>query len=166
MLSGVLREGEGSAAIGLLPELERHPERGRVSPEARDLTGGEMQDQRAAAALRPTLVPTDPARGLGSQASRQVQGIPWDKAISKAPVMPLPPMPLAAGTRLGPYEIAAPIGGGGMGEVCRAHDTKLSRDVAVKVLPEGLSSQPEALARFEREAKAGRRGDIWLATLE
>jgi len=63
-------------------------------------------------------------------------------------------MPLAAGTRLGPYEIVAPIGAGGMGEVYRARDAKLSRDVAVKVLPEGLSRQPEALARFEREAKA------------
>ena len=62
-------------------------------------------------------------------------------------------MPLAAGTRLGPYEIFAPIGAGGMGEVYRAHDTKLGRDVAVKVLPEGFASDPERMARFEREAQ-------------
>ena len=62
-------------------------------------------------------------------------------------------MPLAAGTRLGPYEVLAPLGAGGMGEVYRARDTKLERDVAIKVLPEGLAEDPERLARFEREAK-------------
>ncbi len=62
-------------------------------------------------------------------------------------------MPLAAGSRLGPYEIVAPLGVGGMGEVYRARDTRLERDVAVKVLPESLLADREALARFEREAK-------------
>ncbi|MBZ5607321.1 MAG: protein kinase [Acidobacteriia bacterium] len=62
-------------------------------------------------------------------------------------------MPLAPGTRLGPYEILAPIGAGGMGEVYRARDTKLCRDVAIKVLPAVLADDPERLARFEREAK-------------
>jgi serine/threonine protein kinase/Tol biopolymer transport system component len=61
---------------------------------------------------------------------------------------------LTPGTRLGSYEIAAPLGAGGMGEVYRAHDTKLQRDVAVKVLPESLAHDPAALARFEREARA------------
>ncbi len=62
-------------------------------------------------------------------------------------------MPLALGTRLGPYEIVAPLGAGGMGEVYRARDTRLGRDVAVKVLPAHLSENPEARARFEREAR-------------
>jgi len=62
-------------------------------------------------------------------------------------------MTLSAGTRLGPYEILAPIGGGGMGEVYRARDTRLERTVAVKVLPQHLSSSPEVRQRFEREAK-------------
>src|SRR5215472_1392547 len=62
-------------------------------------------------------------------------------------------MPLSAGTRLGPYEIIAPIGAGGMGEVYRARDTKLKRDVAVKVLPENFASDPERMARFQREAE-------------
>ena len=62
-------------------------------------------------------------------------------------------MPLATGTRLGPYEITTPLGSGGMGEVYRARDTRLGRDVAVKVLPEHLSAHPEVRARFEREAK-------------
>ncbi len=63
-------------------------------------------------------------------------------------------MTLTAGMRLGPYEIVAPLGAGGMGEVYRARDTKLDRDVAVKVLPDGVAADAEALARFEREAKA------------
>jgi Tol biopolymer transport system component len=63
-------------------------------------------------------------------------------------------MSLAAGTRLGPYEIQAPIGAGGMGEVYRALDTRLDRLVAIKVLPPQLANDPTALARFEREAKA------------
>jgi serine/threonine protein kinase len=63
------------------------------------------------------------------------------------------PMALAAGTRLGPYEILGPIGAGGMGEVYRARDTRLGRDVAVKVLPAALSHTPERLRRFEQEAR-------------
>src|SRR5271155_3116541 len=62
-------------------------------------------------------------------------------------------MALSSGTRLGPYEILAPIGAGGMGEVYRARDTKLDREVAIKVLPAPLAQDPERLARFEREAK-------------
>jgi serine/threonine protein kinase len=60
---------------------------------------------------------------------------------------------LAAGSRLGPYEIVAPLGAGGMGEVYRARDTRLERAVAVKVLPPHLSASPESRQRFEREAK-------------
>ena len=63
-------------------------------------------------------------------------------------------MPLAIGTRLGPYEIVAPIGAGGMGEVYRARDQRLNRDVAIKILPETVGSDPDRLARFEREARA------------
>jgi serine/threonine protein kinase/Tfp pilus assembly protein PilF len=88
---------------------------------------------------------------------------------------------LSAGTRLGPYEILSPLGAGGMGEVYRARDSRLDRDVAVKVLPESLLADGEALARFEREAKAvaalshpnilaihdfGREGGISYAVME
>jgi serine/threonine protein kinase len=62
-------------------------------------------------------------------------------------------MTLATGTRLGAYEIVAVIGAGGMGEVYRARDSRLGRDVAVKVLPSLLANDPDALARFEREMK-------------
>src|SRR3984957_7771329 len=62
-------------------------------------------------------------------------------------------MPLAAGERLGPYEILAPIGAGGMGEVYRALDTKLKREVALKVLPDSFARDPERMARFQREAE-------------
>ena len=61
-------------------------------------------------------------------------------------------MTLQPGTRLGPYEITAQIGEGGMGEVYRATDTNLKRSVAIKVLPESLAADAERLARFHREA--------------
>ncbi len=61
---------------------------------------------------------------------------------------------LVAGSRLGPYEILAPLGSGGMGEVYRARDSKLDREVAVKVLPASVANDSDSLARFEREAKA------------
>ncbi|HTO74948.1 MAG TPA: protein kinase [Thermoanaerobaculia bacterium] len=88
---------------------------------------------------------------------------------------------IAAGTRLGSYEILAPLGAGGMGEVYRARDTKLDRDVAIKVLPAAFANDAAALARFEREAKAvaalshpnilavhdfGRSGDTTYAVME
>lgn len=63
-------------------------------------------------------------------------------------------MALAPGTKLGPYEIDSPAGAGGMGEVYRAHDTRLDRSVAVKILPARLSADPEARQRFDREARA------------
>ncbi len=63
-------------------------------------------------------------------------------------------MSLSAGSRLGPYEIVSPLGAGAMGEVYRARDKKLDRDVAIKVLPESVAADPDTLARFEREAKA------------
>ncbi|MFY9560396.1 MAG: serine/threonine protein kinase, partial [Terriglobales bacterium] len=63
-------------------------------------------------------------------------------------------MTLTAGTKLGPYEIQAPLGAGGMGEVYRARDTRLERDVAIKVLPASLSSDSNLKQRLEREAKA------------
>src|SRR6266436_10242138 len=62
-------------------------------------------------------------------------------------------MALCAGDRLGPYEIVAPIGKGGMGEVYRAKDTKLKREVALKVLPDAFANDPERMARFQREAE-------------
>ena len=84
------------------------------------------------------------------------------RARERPGVPPYPPlsaidlfvfMSLGAGERLGPYEILAPIGAGGMGEVYKARDTKLNREVAIKVLPQLLARDPERLARFEREAK-------------
>src|SRR5687768_7245249 len=62
-------------------------------------------------------------------------------------------MALQSGTRLGPYEILAPLGAGGMGKVYRATDTNLGRQVAIKVLPDTFAHDPDRLARFEREAK-------------
>src|SRR5665647_1426414 len=63
-------------------------------------------------------------------------------------------MPLSSGTRLGSYEVLAPIGAGGMGEVYKARDPKLNRDVAIKVLPELFATDADRLTRFTREAQA------------
>src|SRR5258708_25637897 len=63
-------------------------------------------------------------------------------------------MALSSGTKLGPYEIQSPLGAGGMGEVYRALDTRLDRAIAIKILPDHLSQNPEAQQRFEREARA------------
>src|SRR5262245_55087084 len=63
-------------------------------------------------------------------------------------------MSLVPGSRLGPYEIRGTLGAGGMGTVYRAHDSRLARDVAIKVLPENVARDAESLARFTREARA------------
>jgi serine/threonine protein kinase len=64
------------------------------------------------------------------------------------------PLALSAATRVGPYEILSPLGAGGMGEVYRARETRLGREVAIKVLPPNVSTDRERLARFEREARS------------
>src|SRR6201988_1675600 len=63
-------------------------------------------------------------------------------------------MPLAPGTRLGPYEIVTPLGAGGMGKVSRARDTRLGRGVPLKILPESLARESDRLVRFEQEARS------------
>jgi eukaryotic-like serine/threonine-protein kinase len=84
------------------------------------------------------------------------EGVPYrSKVVSRGRVDPYnPPLPLSAGTRLGPYEVVAPLGAGGMGEVYRARDTRLGRDVAVKVLPAPMAGDIEFRERFEFEAHA------------
>jgi eukaryotic-like serine/threonine-protein kinase len=66
-------------------------------------------------------------------------------------------MTLSPGSRLGPYDIVAPLGAGGMGEVYRARDARLVREVAVKILPDAVAADPERLARFQREAQVWQR---------
>src|SRR5215471_8106453 len=75
-------------------------------------------------------------------------------ACDSRPGVPLACMPLTCNTRLGPYEIVSFIGAGGMGEVYRARDTRLDREVAIKVLAERLACDPRSLARFQTEAKS------------
>jgi serine/threonine protein kinase len=79
----------------------------------------------------------------------------WHSAVTSAHQHSL--MLLTPGTCLGAYEIVSAIGAGGMGEVYRARDRKLDRDVAVKILPEALAADPERIARFEREPYRAQR---------
>jgi serine/threonine protein kinase len=91
----------------------------------------------------------DTARASRQQADPDTSGgFDSGRQVSIHGSLPLPPE-----TRLGPYLVMSPLGAGGMGEVYRATDSKLGRDVAIKVLPAELAQDPERLARFEREAK-------------
>ena len=102
------------------------------------------------------------ATGDDEALRREVESLlTWDAAdgsvLDRLPPASMDPTPshpvLAAGLRVGPYEIVAALGAGGMGEVYRARDTKLRRDVAIKVLPESFANDPDRLARFQREAQ-------------
>ena len=110
---------------------------------------GEASTRRSAAPRRWTK------RAAGQKGSGLSERLPsarsppsWHSRIIHQPFVALIP-----GVRLGPYEILSPLGAGGMGEVYRARDTKLDRDVAIKILPDAFVSDPERVARFQREAK-------------
>ena len=98
---------------------------------------------------RDVLPRIGPRYGRRSNDDAGLQSHPLDAVLD-----PGSEMTLAAGTKLGPYEIAAPVGAGGMGEVYRARDERLKRDVAIKVLPASFSQDPDRLKRFEQEAQA------------
>src|SRR5712691_3087993 len=135
-------------------EVCEHDARRRRSP-------GSIRDRRAVGRGR-DVPPSPGGRGLGGGA---LMPAPRRTIISFVRCPPHPSlaprggerrfanMTLAAGARLGPYEIVAPLGAGGMGEVYKAQDTRLERTVAIKVLPQHLSSSAEVRQRFEREAK-------------
>src|SRR5262245_57572447 len=91
--------------------------------------------------------PGEPRRSISVSSRRG-----WGPAGSEEKDHP-EPMPLVVGSCLGPYQILAPLGSGGMGEVYRARDTKLNRDVALKILPSEFALDPDRLARFKREAQ-------------
>ena len=106
------------------------------------------------------MVVRSPANSRSQPPKRFQRGTTWGATSlphrrSRNHGVEFPPssMALAAGTRLGPYEILSPLGAGGMGEVYRARDSRLGREVAIKVLPQNLSASPESRQRFEREAK-------------
>ena len=145
-----IREGERGVALG-------GPSRGRAerpvlpAPARPDL----HRCRRAREGARPPRgAAEDPVLPL----ARLAEDRPQLRPAAQEPAFPEArrgrQVTLAAGTRLGSYEIVAPLGAGGMGEVYRARDSKLKREVAVKVLPQSLAADPDALARFEREALA------------
>jgi eukaryotic-like serine/threonine-protein kinase len=92
--------------------------------------------------------------GLGASAADRVLNAARNSTGRSVPGQRAAMQPIATGTRLGPYEIVGLVGAGGMGEVYRAHDSQLGRDVAIKVLPLELANDPDRLSRFDREARA------------
>jgi serine/threonine protein kinase len=101
-----------------------------------------------------------PITGDNAQLSDLIPAAQLPVGVDKSTVAPLLDktllisiMPVSVGDKLGQYEILAPIGAGGMGEVYRARDTKLKRDVALKVLPDAHARDPERMAHFQREAE-------------
>src|SRR5262249_39680747 len=126
-----------------------------------DHVGGDGSGRRAGQAAG-ALPDAHPAGDRGAQPlrrDRRREALPREREArggGRAPDhrgAPRGPMTLAAGTRLGPYEITTPLGVGGMGEVYRAKDTRLERSVALKVLPLELLRDADLRARFTREAK-------------
>ena len=102
------------------------------------------QARRGILRLHTSSAPSSRARLKKQRGSRRcARALPYN----------LWPLPLAPGARLGVYEVTAAIGEGGMGQVFRARDTKLNRDVALKILPDSFASDAERLQRFEREAR-------------
>src|SRR5262245_6368791 len=148
---------------------EPHPGR-RGLPARQEARRGDDRDgggDRVPACPAPRQTPTSSTPGVSAcRASRSRErcaswtGSPPETSRPSRPepnrgkLASVPPMPLPPGSRLGPYEVVSPLGAGGMGEVYRARDPRLARDVAVKVLPEDSTAAHERLQRFEREAKA------------
>jgi len=123
------------------------------------LGSGGLGDSLASGAKGPAFesrrahhIASDPFASVGFCALTrplEVEG----SALREIGFLPVVPMSLSPGARLGPYEILSPLGAGGMGEVYRARDTRLRREVAIKTLPESFAADPERIARFEREAR-------------
>src|SRR4051794_16303453 len=126
--------GAGSAARGA---------RGRGSARIRN---GPRDRARSRGALRRLDIARLLPRGRRPSPARPAGGRRWGLEFAD--------LPLSSGSRVGPYEIIGPLGAGGMGEVYRARDTRLGREVAIKVLPSALSSDAGRRARFEQEARA------------
>jgi Tol biopolymer transport system component len=131
------------AATGVLPH--RVPGltaavRARTSAETNEVTLPESRQRYSGPTIPTSEVPSALRRSSHVRCPARAGYTPGELALT-------------LGTRLGPYEVTEQIGEGGMGQVYRAHDTKLNRDVAIKVLPESLAHVPDRLARFEREAQ-------------
>jgi serine/threonine protein kinase len=156
----LLAEGDPRGALAALKEAATHFRDLDVPYEAArvhvvsGLACRQLGDEETATLELETARDTFGELGAEPDRLRVVELFRTSAVVATKPILPGPPLTLGPGSRLGPYEIVTSVGAGGMGEVFRARDTRLGRDVAVKILTKAHAGDPDSVRRFEKEARA------------